>query len=265
MAIKHPKEYTKEFVQSMHALMDKGQRRAWDVFKDFCEMAYCALAQQTHADNKRHEWLEGRYMSCVEKYTKEQAQSIADMMAMVSMAMDANGEDFLGHIYEHEGFCDQKFGGQFFTPWALGRTLARLTFSAVDKIQDLPPVITLSEPCCGSGRLVLASAEYLREQRIDPAKRLWVDAVDADIVCAQMTYIQMTFAGIPGIVRHGNSLHMTQQDAAITAPGILLLHNSQYLRDWYNGKQRPAFPIRRPKGKHKQQQRRRRRPARRRR
>ena len=241
MPVKHPKHCAEEFVKSMHALMDHGQRRAWDVFSDFCEMAYCALAQRTHADNKRREWLEGRYMSRVKKYTKEQAQSIADMMAMTALAIDANGEDFLGHIYEKEGFCDQKFGGQFFTPWELGRAMARLTFKNVRKIRA--PVITLSEPCCGSGRLVLACTEYMRELKIDPARRIWVDAVDSDIVCAQMTYIQMTFAGVPGIVRHGNSLHLTQQDAAVTAPGVLLLNDSKYLRDWYNGKKRSSFPL----------------------
>ena len=213
----------------MLAISSGGARRAWDVFTDFCELAYCALAKQAAMDPEREEAIESRYMAAAGRYTREQLVDFSKMLGWVGVALYNNGySDFLGTIYESEGFCEQRYGAQFFTPWELCRVMASLTVGDID---PAIPVLTLAEPACGSGRLVCAVADYFRVQGRNPSKSLWIDASDSDSTCQKMTYIQMWYSGIPGIVRHANSLTMKEYDRAMTAAGINLLSGSEYLRD----------------------------------
>ncbi len=48
----------------------------------------------------------------------------------------------------------------------------------------------------------------MHQQGFKPGKELFVQAVDIDIICAMMTYIQLSLYDIPAIVAHGNTLAM---------------------------------------------------------
>ena len=122
----------------------------------------------------------------------------------------------LGSIYENMDFTSKQFGGQYFTPWTVASIIARMNLAGM-KPRDR--VLTVAEPSCGSGRLVLALAAA------SPPNPFWVDATDIDPVCQQMAYIQLSHAGIPAIVRCGNSLTGHMEDAGITAAGYALLMN----------------------------------------
>ena len=213
------KNLADQFMKTLGELSHSGQSR-WRVFTDFCEMAYCAIAKTTSQEQERKDELENRYMQTVKVYTREQANKIAHLLAFVVQAMEVRRRDMLGEIYEEMGFSDQKYGAQFFTPWDLCKLVSSLTIG--EEIPD-KPVLTLHEPACGSGRLVMSAAEHLQEHGIDPTTRLWADAIDKDKTCFQMAFINLSYAGIPAVVRHGNTLSLEMYESALTPTGLILL------------------------------------------
>lgn len=56
--------------------------------------------------------------------------------------------------------------------------------------------ITICDPAVGSGAMRLAACEVRREQEIDPYTEAFVTGVDITLLCAEMTYIQLSAAGI---------------------------------------------------------------------
>jgi len=224
-------DYSKQFREHLHASTDGGRLRQWEAFRDMADMGYCALAKPCQAPERRQAF-EDRYMANAKRYKREQLDRFSAMLGTAALALDANPADFLGTIYEEEGFCDQKYGGQFFTPENVADMMAHMIIG--DGNDGAPPVVTVSDPCCGSGRLLLAAARALGD------RAAWFDATDLDQTCQHITYIQMACAGIAGVVRHGNSLTMEVHDYAITPAGAKLLAGqgeaSDYLRGWLAGK-----------------------------
>jgi len=219
-----PEERRKQFIAEMTKVA-QGGHSPWRVFGDFCEMAYCSVSKPcAHPD--RREKIEERYMSRVKAYDKEQVQSICNMLGMVVMAAE-DRRDFLGHIYESEGFCDAKYGAQFFTPEHISDFMAEILMSEEDEERK---ITMISEPTCGSGRMVYSACKALDDKGVDVPTRVWAEACDLDPVCCQMTYLQMAFMGIPGVVRHMNTLSLEQYDMAITPAGAKLYNESEELR-----------------------------------
>ena len=93
------------------------------------------------------------------------------------------------------------------------------------------PLITLAEPCCGAGRLVLAFASVVKAAGFNPQRRLWIEATDVDRVCQQMTFIQMSLCGLAGTVTHGNSLTRETWERAMTPCGVYLLTTNREARE----------------------------------
>lgn len=231
----NPKELKAEFQNKLKSLCEGGKRRAWEVFQDFVELAYCAIAKRTTVgDTERQDALEARYMKCVGKYSKEQAMTFASMLGCLQMFMSTTFEDFLGSIYEDSGFTNER-NGQFFTPWELCQMMSRTTFGDVKQRNE--PVLTVADPCCGSGRLLLSSAEFLKDSGREHTTGMWVSASDLDIVCFQMTFLQLSLSGIPGVVHWENTITRERHESAITPMGVILYNDSEYLRNWLRGGQ----------------------------
>lgn len=77
-------------------------------------------------------------------------------------------------------------------------------------------ILTLSEPCCGSGGMVIAFAETLKEQGYNYQNQLFVETIDIDEICFKMTYIQLSLLGIPAKVVRGNTLTYKFQEILYT-------------------------------------------------
>ena len=153
------------------------------------------------------------------------------MLTHVARAFNSGMSDVLGRIYMESGFSNMK-GGQVFTPWPICQAMATTTIDNV----EVKPVYLLMEPACGSGALVLAAAEIFEKSGRPVGKHLWADMTDADVVCQRMAYIQMSLVGVPGVVRHGNSLSNEYHENAVTPAGVALYHDSMYLRLRLSGK-----------------------------
>jgi methylase of polypeptide subunit release factors len=66
--------------------------------------------------------------------------------------------------------------------------------------------ISLAEPCCGSGAMVLGFAKAMIDAGLNYCTQLAVTAADIDLKCVYMAYLQLSLYGIPAVVIHGNTL-----------------------------------------------------------
>ena len=70
--------------------------------------------------------------------------------------------------------------GQFFTPYHVSKMMAEINFVDLEKHLNEKDFITLSEPCCGSGGMIIAYAETMKNRGYNYQHQLYVEAVDID-------------------------------------------------------------------------------------
>lgn len=175
-----------------------------EVFVDFLELS--AIAVSNRFDLAFYKEREQRYLDIVKKYSKIEMDHYSEMLALLIRALQAEAgterlKDVLGEVY-HELGLHNKWKGQFFTPQnvcdmmgmiSLGESLSK------DKIK-------VSEPCVGSGAMVLGFVNALISQKLNYTRNLEVIAVDNDLKCVHMAFLQFSLYGIPATVIHGNTI-----------------------------------------------------------
>ncbi len=192
-------DYLKEFILKLQNL--DTSRRTDVVFRDFLTLSTYAIMQPFY----RSPDIEQKYMNIVSKYTQEQANDFSQMLALLVNALEQKYQDFLGQIYMRLNLGNVKTG-QFFTPYSVSKMMSEITFlENKDNIEN-QELITLSEPCCGSGGIIIAYAETMKNHNINFQKKLFVEAIDIDELCFQMTYIQLSLYGISARVMLGDTL-----------------------------------------------------------
>ena len=67
-------------------------------------------------------------------------------------------------------------------------------------------MISISDPACGAGGMLLACVEECLALSFDPRQVLQLHAQDIDRDCMNMTYIQLAALELQAIVIHGNTL-----------------------------------------------------------
>lgn len=186
----------------------------YTVISDF--FAVSAIAVRNNVDyGKERESYEQRYLSIVKKYRKEDleifAQALGVFMGWIQKAMDGDipFRDFAGEIYMDSGTSSGK-AGQFFTPYNVSHLMAEVNFDK-EKIKaeiDADPdrLITIAEPTCGAGGLIVAAIDVLKDAGVNYAWNVFVDCGDIDSRCVHMTYLTLSLLGVPAVVRKGDAL-----------------------------------------------------------
>lgn len=175
-------------------LIEEASRRSGvsraQAFEDFLHMGLCALSGGQ---------MEEQYMQTVQKHTagkqgKRGCDSIAQAFGALVDAMEKTRTDILGDIFQ--GAITYGEAGQFMTPEPVCQMMARMTMDGAD--ENLTGRRTVCDPCCGSGRMLLAAAD------IQPH---W-DFIgqDVDLRCVRMTAINLALRNLYGHVIWGNSL-----------------------------------------------------------
>ena len=202
------KDDIKEFISKLSNL-DRS-RSISTVFNDFLTLSYCSLAQTIYQSDN----LEQRYLNIIKTYTKEQAEEFSKLLAFLVLGLEQESQDFLGQVYMSLNLGSQA-NGQYFTPYSVSKFMAEINFAEIESFQN-NQLITLSEPCCGSGALIIAFAQTLREHNINYQQNLFVEAIDISEMCFKMTYIQLSLLGIPAKVVQGDSLSLKFQQVLYT-------------------------------------------------
>lgn len=199
----------KDYKKSFQNKLDKLSRNygKYTVFSDFLKM--CSIS--IYNVFAKNEEMEKVYLNTIKAYEKEDrvlfTKMFADLIMMYKTADDII--DILGPIYEHENLSNSHIG-QFFTPSHIAELMSKVSISDnksdFEKIIKENGFITMCEPTCGSGVMIIAFAKVLKSFDINYQKNLLVTANDISDVCAYMTYIQLALYGLPAIVYCGNAL-----------------------------------------------------------
>ena len=192
-------DYLKEFISKLQNL--DHSKRVDNVFQDFLKLSAYAIAQPFY----RSPEIEKNYLDIINKYTKKQAEEFSKLLAFLVMALEEKHQDFLGCVYMKLNLGNVATG-QFFTPYHVSKMMAEICFVDIEKQLEEKDFITLAEPCCGSGRMIIAYAETLKEHGYNYQNQLFVEAIDIDEMCFMMTYIQLSLLGVGARVMHGDSL-----------------------------------------------------------
>lgn len=170
-------------------------------FFDWITLMAMSIANScTIIKSKTYEEREERFKLIVSRYREEEVKMLCKAMSYLMIELEENPSDILGEIY-HELNINNKNTGQFFTPFHL----SKLTASMMLLPKEGEKVI-LNEPSAGGGGMILASAQYLKENGIDYIKYMDVIAQDLDWNCVYMCYVQLSLAGINATVIQGDTL-----------------------------------------------------------
>jgi hypothetical protein len=200
----------KQFLKKLRGLSQR--RSSHRVFSDWLETAAISMHQLPYHSGELprdddFERLEQLYLERIKPYSKDELMAFSEMLAIVISAL-GNGmgySDFLGEI-AGEAELLNKGSGQFFTPYHLCQAITRMTLGDVDKVIKEKGIIAVCEPASGSGSMVIASAEEVDMQGIDPRVHMQFDCTDISRDAFNMTYIQLSALGLQAMVRHGNTL-----------------------------------------------------------
>ena len=198
-----------------------------DIVKDIEKAAYAvdtskfvsnlfecgAIAISNAVDLAQKDNREEKYLQIIRSYKPDQQKKLAEIFAKVYALLasvvydDGRFNDNLGEIFMR---CNlgNKTAGQFFTPYNISILMARclLKNDQLKEKADKDEIITINDPCCGGGGMLIAALEVLKSLGVNYARNCFMEAKDVDLRCVHMTYLQLTLAGVPAIVRHQNTL-----------------------------------------------------------
>lgn len=210
----------------LEANTGSGRRRVAEVFRDYCELT--ALSFRNAVDRAEWDRNEARYLEVAGRYTRDELNRFAELTAHLAIELDHGFDDVLGGLYMSLDLGNDRLG-QFFTPYEVSVLSAKLTAQAViDELEDRP-FISMHEPSCGSGGMIIALAQVLKDAGVNPQHQLHVTAVDLDATAVHMTYVHLALLNIPALVVHGNTLTLDTVDVWPT-PGHILRGWSSTLR-----------------------------------
>lgn len=199
-------EYLKEFKKDFKYLASRYGEQT--VFADFVKM--CAISiYNALAKNKE---MEQEYLKTINTYDKEAQQLFPKMFVNLVMVYQNSDEltDVFSKFYENENLKNAHLG-QFFTPSHISNFMGEAIICKeenINKIIEENGFITMMEPTCGAGGMILGFAKALKNHDINYQQELLVEAIDISPTCVYMTYIQLSLYGIPAIVYCGDTLSL---------------------------------------------------------
>ena len=208
----------KEFIGIVNALGYK--HNGYEVFEDFLIMYACAISNSVDPLHRKER--EAMFLERQAKYDKDERECFVKLIALLVEGLDRGqySADMLGEIY-HELNFQNSAKGQFFTPIEISRLMAQISLNDCEKQIKSNGFITVCDSTCGSGAMVIAAANIVAERSQNPSEEMCALAVDKDLKCAMMTYIQLSLLGIPAVVVHGDSL-IVEEYARFYTPIYLL-------------------------------------------
>ena len=209
----------------------------WDIWQDFIIMSAIAIANTMGGPQAKAR--EEMYRSRAEKYSAKELEVFADMLLEVVAELERNPEqDFLGELFMALGLGNE-WKGQFFTPYSVCRAMSAMTY-APDMTARIEKQgwVSVNDPACGAGALLLAFANECRRQHINYQTSVLFVAQDIDFLAGCMCYIQLSLLGCPGYVVIDDSL--LRPSVSYDARGLLpkdgpqVWYTPMYFRDvWH--------------------------------
>ena len=140
------------------------------IFRHFVELSALTLSNVADPINKAAR--EEQYLSIVNQYKPEEFQKFPPLLGMLALCL----------------------------------AMAKMLVHDAKHLVEAQEFIRAHEPCVGSGAMVIALAQALRDESINYQQHLHVTAIDLDIVAVHMAYVQCTLLHIPAMMLHGDTL-----------------------------------------------------------
>jgi len=233
LSINH-NQYSRQLIKTIEKVSYR--KAIWQVFSDFVEMSSLSLSNAVDIFHRPER--ESRYLDIINSYDKKEQALFPEMYAFLiealELEMEVNGPtDVLGEVYHHFELHN-KWKGQYFTPQNICDMMGMMICG--DETQAAivnKGYITLNEPTCGSGAMIMGFAKAMKRQNMNYCKQLFVIAQDIDPKCVHMTYLQLSLYGIPAVVVHANTL--TLEEWARWYTPVYMFDNWAYrLRKYFN-------------------------------
>jgi type I restriction-modification system DNA methylase subunit len=197
-------------------------------FRHFVEMSAIAFSNVADPINKAAR--EAHYLSIVKQYKPEVVRKFPDLLGMLTLCLEQEATDVLGVLYHRLDLHNEQ-SGQFFTPYPVCYAMAKmLVHDAQQRIAD-QEFIRAHEPCVGSGAMIIALAQALREEGITYQQHLHVTAIDLDLLAVHMAYVHCTLLHIPAIIVHGDTLRAQTYSVWRTCAHVMGLWDAKLARD----------------------------------
>jgi hypothetical protein len=231
-----PADLRKQFIKVFSNLARHCERH--DVLADFLEMAFCAIRKKTLPASPEADAIEDRYMAVVRRNRPEDVREMPKLLRITALAVQDGGCDFLGQVVVELELPSQHMG-QFFTPYDVSRMIAEMTFDTVDEIIAEQGFVTMLEPACGAGGMIVAAADTIERKGFDIARQFYVEGIDISPLCFRMSYLQASLRGIPATIRRGNTLSGEVFEQAVTPAfsGFYATHKAAF-DAWQRGEGR---------------------------
>lgn len=204
-----PRERRKKIKDTLHRLAQKSS--IWQTFKDW--VSIMALMLSNIHDPTHKEAREKEIEEVGNRYTIDEAKVFlglfVELMEMIAYNVEKHiFEDILGELYMELGLSYEK-GGQYFTPRNICEFMGMATIglSSIKAVEE-QGFITVSDPASGSGAMILGALSAANQNQIDHRYQIAAYAVDSDIFCVHMCYVQLSLYGLPAVVEHANSLSL---------------------------------------------------------
>ncbi|MFQ6289577.1 N-6 DNA methylase [Yersinia enterocolitica] len=178
-------------------------------------MAVCAVHNQVAFSQQ----LEDEYLSLVKRYEREDVNRMGRLLGILRCGLGVQQpiyDDVLGRIFMSLELGDAR-RGQFFTPFDVSRMMAMMSVHDLDSKLKQKPFLTVREPACGAGGMVIAVAEQFSLAGYPPHQHMFASGIDIDPVATAMFFLQLTLLQIPAEIITGNSLTL-QHSRVIRTP-----------------------------------------------
>ena len=128
------------------------------------------------------------------------------MFALIVDALEQNPyQDFLGDLFMRFDLSNT-WKGQFFTPYSICKAMSAITAGDLTAQLEDKPWISVNDPACGAGALLIAFAQECVRQKVNYQQSVLFVAQDIDRTAALMCFVQLSLLGCAGYVVVGDSL-----------------------------------------------------------
>lgn len=209
-------KFNDDFMNVFYSISSHVNR--YEVFSDFVRLAGYSL-YNAFAKNKE---IEDQYMNIIVKYSKEDANKFTELLCLLTLALEDKPHDFLGNVFSTLNLGNIRTG-QYFTPDSICDMMVKITMPDIEESVKKYGFISIHEPSCGCGGIIIACYKEVIRQGFNPNKHLYVDCIDIDPTVAMACYVQLSLLMIPARVTIGDSLTLKFKESFIT-PAVTLFN-----------------------------------------
>jgi type I restriction-modification system DNA methylase subunit len=160
---KPPPQTTSDYLTTLeHAIRHLSyNQHLFTTFRHFVEVSAIAFSNVADPINKAAR--EEQYLAIVKQYKPEEFRQFPDLLGMLVACLEQESTDVLGVLY-HRLELHNEQTGQFFTPYPVCLAMAKMLVHDAKQLVAEQEFIRAHEPCVGSGAMVIALAQTLREE-----------------------------------------------------------------------------------------------------